>query len=227
MKNKMKEKKQPGVAAPVYYPLGEEIFSAITHGLGALGGIFALIYMLIWSARSESPLAAVASSIYGGSLIILYTISTLSHALMNTRAKTVFRVLDHATIFLLIAGTYTPITLITLKGKAGWILFGVQWALAAAGITFASIALNRFRRISILLYFIMGWLIITATLPLIRNMAPAGLSYLVGGGVFYTAGILFYRLRRPYLHAVMHLFTLIGSVLQFITVAFYVLPLTF
>jgi len=212
---------------PVYYTLKEELLSAVTHGIGGLFGIYALLRMLILSARNGNAWSVVASAIYGASLIILYTISTLSHALTHRGAKKVFRVLDHATIFLLIAGTYTPVALITLHGGLGWTIFGIQWGIATLGIVLGSISLNRFKRISSLIYLVMGWAIIIALYPLIHSIDPAGFFYLLGGGVFYSAGLIFYHIRITYSHFIWHLLVLIGSVLQFIAVVQYVLPTTF
>ena len=226
MMKKTNEKKQERVT-PIYYSSTEDLLSALTHGIGALFGIFALCYMTVRSARSSSAMAVVASVIYGASLIVLYTISTLSHTLTNRSAKKVFRILDHATIFLLIAGTYTPVTLITLKGALGWTIFGIQWGIAAIGIIFDAIALNRFKKYTTPLYVIMGWAILFAAYPMILNMAPAGLIYLLGGGIFYSVGYLFYRLKKPNMHFLWHLFALMGSILQFIAVCNYVLPPAF
>ena len=212
---------------PVYYSLKEEILSAVIHGLGAIFGIYALVHMVVLSAQNGNAWAVVASAIYGASLIILYTISTLSHALTNRSAKKVFRILDHATIFLLIAGTYTPVTLITLNGGWGWAIFGLQWGLAALGIVMGSIALDRFKKISSIIYLLMGWAIIIAAYPMVKAMEPAGLIYMLGGGIFYSAGIVLYRMRGPYTHFLMHLFSLIGSLLQFVSIIQYVLPMTF
>lgn len=219
--------KQQERVTPVYYAPKEELFSAIVHGLGALFGIYALITMVLLSAQKGNAWAVVASSIYGASLIILYTISTLSHALTHRTAKKVFRVLDHATIFLLIAGTYTPVTLITLRGGFGWTIFGLQWGIAAIGITLGALSLDRFKKISGLIYVVMGWAIIIALYPLIHRLDPAGFFYLLGGGIFYTSGILFYSARITYSHLIWHLMTLIGSLLQFVAVIRYVLPTTF
>ena len=212
---------------PIYYSVKEEIFSAIAHGVGALFGVYALIHMIIVSAKWGDAWAVVASALYGASLIILYTISTLSHALTNRAAKKVFRILDHATIFLLIAGTYTPVTLITLSGGWGWAIFGFQWGLAALGIVLGSIFLDRFNKISSIIYLPMGWAIIVAAYPMVQKMDPAGLIYMLGGGLFYSAGIALYRMRGPYTHFLMHLFTLLGSLLQFVSIIEYVLPMTF
>lgn len=212
---------------PIYYPLKEEILCAITHGLGALFGVYALVWMVVLSATRGNAWSVVAAAIYGASLIILYTISTLSHALTAREAKKVFCILDHATIFLLIAGTYTPVTLITLQGGWGWSIFGFQWGLAALGIVLGSIFLNRFKKISSYIYLLMGWAIIAAAYPMLQKMEAAGLIYMLGGGLFYSAGILLYRSKSPYTHFLMHLFTLIGSLLQYLSIIQYVLPMTF
>lgn len=219
--------KQQERCTPIYYSVKEEILCAIVHGLGALFGIYALIQMVVDSATRGNAWAVVAAAIYGASLIILYTISTLSHALTARAAKKVFRILDHATIFLLIAGTYTPVTLITLQGGWGWTIFGIQWGLAAIGIVMGSLWLNRFKKISSFLYLLMGWAIIIAAYPMLQKMAPAGLIYMLGGGIFYSVGILLYRSKSPYTHFLMHLFTLIGSLLQYLSIIQYVLPMTF
>lgn len=201
--------------SPVYYPKSEELFSAISHGLGAVFGIFALCYTVVLSAKGGSIPAVIASAVYGASLLIAYTFSTLSHALQPMRAKQVFRVLEHSSIFLLIAGTYTPITLIVIKGALGWSIFGIQWGIAAFGILLNALALNKFKKLSLIIYIAMGWLIIIAAFPLLQQMAPADLIYLLGGGIFYTAGACFYRLGRPGMHAIWHVFALMGSILQF------------
>ena len=217
MKNDKKER-----CTPIYYSVQEEILSAVLHGIGTAFGIFALCYMLVQSAGDA--LAVVASAIYGASLIVLYAISTLSHALTHRGAKKVFRILDHAMIFLLIAGTYTPVTLITLQGAWGWAIFGIQWVIAALGIVLGSVSLDRFKGIVAVGYIAMGWLIIIALYPLLHNMEPAGFIYLLGGGIFYSAGMLFYRSKETNAHFFCHLMTLIGSVLQFIAICFFVLP---
>lgn len=206
---------------PVYYPKSEELFSAILHGIGALFGIAALWVTMVLSIRSGNKIALLASIIYGVSLIVTYTLSTLSHALSPKGAKKVFRVLDHSAIFLLIAGTYTPVTLLILKGAFGWVIFGIQWIIAILGILFNSIALNRFKKLSLIIYTAMGWLIIIAAFPLLHQMAPSDLLYLLGGGIFYTAGAVFYRIGKPGMHAIWHLFALVGSILQFFAIYSY------
>lgn len=212
---------------PVYYSKKEDLLSALIHGAGALFGLFSLIYMVTLSAQNGNAWSVVASAIYGASLTILYTISTLAHALTHRGARKVFRVLDHATIFLLIAGTYTPVALIALQGALGWSIFGIQWSIAAVGITLGAISLDRFKKISSLIYLVMGWAIIIALYPLIRTIDPAGFFYLLGGGIFYSAGLLLYHLRMTFSHFFWHLFALCGSILQFIAVCRYILPMTY
>lgn len=212
----------------IEYTLGEEIFSAISHGVGALFGIFATVYMVVTSTLNHSPLAVVCGAVYGGTLIILFTMSTLYHAISNKTAKLVFRVLDHSTIFLLIAGTYTPIALITLKGALGWVIFGVEWGVAILGIVLNSVSIEKFKVFSMIGYIVCGWMVVIAALPLYRAMNLSGILYLLGGGLFYTIGLVFYKLKSVrYMHSVWHIFVVIGAVLQYITIAYQVLPTTF
>ena len=212
----------------IEYTPGEEIFSAITHGLGALFGIYALVYMVVVSAIHGSVWAVISGAIYGGTLIILFCMSTLYHAISNKKAKLVFRVLDHSTIFLLIAGTYTPIALITLKGALGWVIFGVEWGVAILGIVLNSISIERFKVFSMIGYVVCGWMVVIAFVPLINSLAFPGFMYVLGGGLFYTIGLIFYKLKNVrYMHSVWHMFVLIGALLQYVCVAYYVLPTTF
>ena len=212
----------------IHYSLGEEIFSSVTHGLGALFGVYAVVYMTVISALGHSPLAVVSGAIYGATLIILFTMSTLYHAISNKKAKLVFRVLDHTTIFLLIAGTYTPMALITLKGALGWVIFGVQWGIAALGITLNAISIEKFKTFSMIGYIACGWMIVIAAVPLYRAMDIRGIWWLLAGGLLYTVGIIFYKLKKiKYMHSVWHIFVLLGAMAQFVCVAYYVLPTTF
>lgn len=209
----------------IHYTLGEEIFSAVTHGLGALFGVAALVYMVVMSALGHAPLSVVSGAIYGATLIILFTMSTLYHAISNQTAKFVFRVLDHTTIFLLIAGTYTPIALVSLHGALGWTIFGVQWGVAALGITLNAISIEKFKVFSMIGYIVSGWMILVAALPMYRAMDIRGIWWLFLGGVLYTVGIIFYALKKiKYMHSVWHIFVLFGAVAHFFCVAFYVLP---
>ena len=207
------------------YTLGEEIFSAVTHGVGAALGIAALVTMVVRAATRGDAYAVVSAAIFGASLVILYTMSTLYHALANEKAKKVFRIFDHATIFLLIAGTYTPYLLVSMRGQTGWILFFVLWGLTAVGITFDSIMLDKFRKIEMLLYVGMGWCIIIASGTLVASLAKGGLVLLFTGGVFYTVGIIFYALKKiRYMHSIWHFFVLAGSIFHYFSVYLYVLP---
>jgi hemolysin III len=206
------------------YSLGEEIANSITHGLGGLLAIAGLVVLNTFAALKGSAWHVVACSIYGATMVLLYTTSTLYHSIQHPRAKAVLRVLDHSAIFLLIAGTYTPFTLVNLRGPWGWSLFGVIWGLALLGIVF-QIGLLRRPAASLLLYVAMGWTVLVAMKPLIGAVAPGGLALLVSGGLAYTGGIVFYAWRRlPYGHAVWHLFVLAGSALHFFAILFYVVP---
>jgi hemolysin III len=212
-------------AQPPPYSLREEIAHSATHGLGIVLSIAGLIAMMVVSERSGDARHIVASIVYGVTLILLYLSSTLYHSIPAPRAKRVLKVLDHSAIYLLIAGTYTPFTLISLRGALGWTLFGLIWGMALLGITLKVAAISRFRWLSIALYLGMGWLVVVALKPLIGAVSPAGFRLLLLGGLSYTFGVLFYTWRRlPYHHAVWHLFVLTGSVFHFFAVLLYVLP---
>ncbi|WMJ21988.1 hemolysin III family protein [Paludicola sp. MB14-C6] len=207
------------------YSLGEELLNAITHGLGALFGVAGAAYLIVFTSLFCDAWSIVSASIYGGSLIILYTMSTLYHALTNETAKKVFRVFDHSTIFLLIAGTYTPYTLVTIReeGIWGWLVFGVVWGSAVVGITFNAISVEKFKKLSMILYIASGWAAVLAMMPIIRNLAPNGLWLMLLGGIFYTGGIVFYKMKhKKYFHGIWHLFVLAGSVSHFFSILFYV-----
>ena len=206
------------------YTVGEEIFSAITHGVGAALSVVALVLMLIKTIADGNAVSVFSAAVFGVSLIILYMMSTLYHALTPKTAKKVFRIFDHATIFLLIAGTYTPYVLLALSGNVRILLFCILWVLAAVGITFDSIMLDKFRKIEMLLYVGMGWCILFASENLLANLAPRGTLLLFTGGVLYTVGIIFYALKKiPYMHPIWHLFVLGGSIFHFFSVYLYVL----
>ncbi|NCA98084.1 MAG: hemolysin III family protein [Clostridia bacterium] len=198
------------------YTFAEELFNSITHGIGALLSIAALVILVVIAARRRDALAMVSFAIYGSSLLLLYLSSTLYHSLTAPRAKAVFRVLDHASINLLIAGSYTPITLLALTPGWGWSLFGVVWGLAILGVLLNVAGLEKTRRISMALYVLMGWLVIVALRPMLA-MVPAGLLiFLLAGGLFYTVGILFYAVKKiPFNHGIWHLFVLGGSICHF------------
>lgn len=201
------------------YTLGEEIFNSVSHGVGAGLSIAGTVVLIITSVIHSNAWGVVSSCIYGASLIILYTMSTLYHSFTNKKAKAFFRIMDHNTIFLLIAGTYTPITLYFLGGVTGWILFGIVWGAAIFGIVMNSINLEKARIPSIFCYVAMGWVIIFAIKPLILAMPKISLIFLVGGGIFYTLGIIFYAIKKiKYFHSVWHLFTIVGSVLHYFSI---------
>lgn len=201
------------------YTLGEEIFNSVSHGVGALLAIAGTVVLIVVSALNIGAWGVVSSAIYGGSLIILYTMSTLYHALTNEKAKHVMRIMDHVTIFLLIAGTYTPITLVPLRGVLGWVLFGFIWGAAILGIVFNSIDLEKFRKISVFCYIIMGWAIIFAIVPLIQSMPKLSLTFLLIGGALYSVGVIFYAIKKiKYFHSIWHLFTIGGSVFHYFAI---------
>ena len=207
----------------VGYSVKEEIAHSAIHGLGILLSIVGLAALVLVARRTGDPSHVLACSVYGATLILLYLASTLYHGLTFPRAKRMLRVLDHSAIYLLIAGTYTPFTLISLRGRWGWTLFGLVWGMAVLGIALKVAAIERFRWLSIVLYLVMGWLVLIAIEPLMLAVAPGGVRLLLLGGVAYTLGIIFYLWRRlPYHHAVWHVLVLAGSVFHFFAVLLYV-----
>lgn len=200
------------------YTVGEEVANAVSHGAGAVFATAALVVLLVFSPRRALTLVSV--SIYGGTLFLLYTVSTLYHALGVTKAKKVFQVLDHCTIFLLIAGTYTPITLLCIGGPVGWGLFSVVWAAAVLGIVLNAVNMKKFKAFSMICYLGMGWSVIFAVKPLLENLDALSLILLLVGGIFYTVGTVLYGKGRTvrYMHSVWHLFVLAGSVLHFFVI---------
>jgi len=207
------------------FTLGEEIAHAITHGLGVVAGIVALGVLVARSVLHGTTLHLVANCVFAASLILMYTASTLYHSVPPSRAKDVLRVIDHISIYLLIAGTYTPFTLITLQGPWGWSLFGTIWGLAAVGVVFKLFFTGRFEALSLALYLGMGWCAVVAARPLLDNLPTGGLVLLAAGGACYTLGVAFYVWRRlRYHHAIWHAFVLAGSVLHFFAVLIYVTP---
>lgn len=201
------------------YTLGEEIFNSVSHGLGGGLSIAGTVVLIVFAAIYSNAWGVVASAIYGSSLIILYTMSTLYHAITNRKAKAFFRIMDHNTIFFLIAGTYTPITLVPLRGAFGWVLFGVIWAAAILGIVLNSIDLEKFRKPSVVCYILMGWAVIFAIRPMLRSVNKLSLLFLLIGGLFYTIGVIFYVMKKKrYFHSIWHLFTIGGSVFHWFAV---------
>ncbi len=206
--------------APVKrYSLGEEIFNAVSHGTGGLLAIAGTAILIVFAAIYSNAWGVVSSAVYGASMIILYTMSTLYHAITNVKAKKFFRIMDHNTIFLLIAGTYTPITLVALRGPLGWTLFGIVWGAAILGIVLNSINLEKFRKPSVVCYIAMGWAIIFAIKPMLNSVPRITLWFLLIGGAFYTVGIIFYAIKKiRYFHSVWHLFTIGGTVFHWFAI---------
>ena len=209
---------------PSRYSPGEEIANSISHGIGFLLSLGALSVITVFATLRGSARQVVSCALYGATLVLLYLASTLYHALPGARAKKILKAIDHASIFLLIAGTYTPFLLVSLRGAWGWSLFGVIWGLALAGVVFKIFFAGRFRGLSLALYLGMGWLVIIALRPLLRAVPPAGLIALAAGGLCYTAGVAFYVWPRRYAHAVWHLFVLAASAAHFAGVMLSVIP---
>ena len=218
------EKRKHRIAIP-HYTLGEELMNSISHGVGALFGIAALVLCVVRSAQSGDPYRIVSGSIFGFTVLILYLMSCLYHALKVNKAKRVFRVIDHCTIFLLIAGTYTPYTLVSLRDSVGWWVFGVIWATAIVGIVLNAVSLKKFSKISVALYLIMGWMIIIAYQPMVQAIPGGGMQLLVWGGVAYTVGAILYGVgsRKKYFHSIFHFFCMIGTALHFLSIYLYVM----
>lgn len=210
-----------------HYTLGEEIFNSVSHGVGVALACVGFGILIVLSALYGDAWAVSSSIVYSFSLFALYLASTLYHACPNRRVKGVLQVLDHCSIFLLIAGTYTPYTLITLRGALGWSLFGVVWGAAIVGVVLNAIDVQKYSRISMVCYVAMGWVVVLAIRPLMASLAWNGLVLLALGGVFYTVGIVFYVIRRSYMHSIWHLFVLAGSVCHYLSILLYVIPTTF
>lgn len=215
------------------YTKGEEIFNWIGHCVSAALSIAALVICVVFSALSNELRSwkVVSCAVYGATLIILYTMSTLYHALPVGRAKKVLRIIDHCSVSLLIAGTYTPYTLVTLRDYSngwGWTIFGIVWGAAILSIVLTSINLKKYEKINLICYLTMGWCIVIAIVPLIKsNLQSGGFALLLLGGILYTLGAVLYvlgkKLKLKYMHAVWHLFVLGGSILQFFSILFYVI----
>ncbi|MGC8820465.1 MAG: PAQR family membrane homeostasis protein TrhA [Fervidobacterium sp.] len=201
------------------YTIGEEIANSITHGVGAVFGIAGMVILVIFTSLSHDVLRIVSSVIYGLSLILLYVVSTLYHSIQHRKAKEVFEILDHSAIYLLIAGSYTPFTLIALKGKIGWTMFGIIWVLALIGILFKVFFVKKFLIISTVIYILLGWMVVFALKPLIDSTTQQTLVLLVLGGISYTLGSIFYVWRKiKYGHMIWHLFVLLGSFLHYFAI---------
>lgn len=207
------------------YSKTEEIANWITHAVALLLSITALVLMVVYSTRFGDVYHIVSSAVFGTTLILLYSASTLYHLVPVGRAKNVLQKLDHAMIYLLIAGTYTPYTLVNLRGPWGWSIFGVVWGVALTGLLLELIMKKRLGWLSVSLYLCLGWLIVIAVKPLLVTLAGGGIVLLVSGGLFYSLGVIFYLWKRlPFQHAIWHLFVIAGSLCHFFSIFLYVIP---
>jgi hemolysin III len=208
------------------YTKKEEIANAITHGIGALLSLVALIWLVVAASEYGTVWHVVSFSIYGAMMLLLYLSSTLVHSFPEGKVKDIFEICDHASIYLFIAGTYTPFLFIVVKGALGWTLFGIIWGLALVGVVFKLFFAKKFLYLSTLFYIIMGWLVVIAWKPLMAGLPDGGAVLLLIGGLLYTFGAIFYVWRGfPFHHAVWHIFVLAGTVTHFFGILFYVLPL--
>jgi len=206
------------------YSIPEEVLNATTHGIGVGLGITALVIMTIFSARQHDAWKIVSSVLFGCSIILLYLSSTLYHSLSRTRIQRILKTLDHSSIFILIAGTYTPFCLVSLRGDWGWTLFGLVWGLALFGLFFKLLFIYRFHVVSMMIYLLMGWAVVIAFKPLIHDLPFDGLMWLMAGGLCYTLGVIFYAWKSmPFTHSLWHLFVLAGTICHFFAVLFFVI----
>lgn len=203
----------------------EEFWNTLTHGVGTILAIVGLVLMLVYSSIYGGALEIVCSAVFGLSLVFQYAASTFYHATINARKKFYLKKVDHLCIYLLIAGTYTPVLLIGLQGIWGWSMFAAIWALVVLGFVFKFSAWRKSQKISLTLYALMGWLIVIAAKPMLSSLSAEALWYIVLGGLAYTIGIVFYAVKKiPYNHAIWHLFVLAGSLFHFLAIFWYVLP---
>lgn len=221
----MSKEKNSSAISHSLYDLREEIANAVTHGIGAVLGITALVLLVIMALTQQDGMRLAAAITYGSSLILLYLASTLYHSVPGKRAKLFFQKLDHAAIYVLIAGTYTPVLLISMEGAWGYTLMAIVWSIAVFGVCFKLFFHDRFEKLSLFSYIGMGWIVIFAASELIIKVPTGGLVFLLAGGLAYTLGTIFYANDRiPYNHAIWHLFVLAGSVLHFVAIYNYVMP---
>ncbi len=208
-----------------FYTLGEEVANGITHGIGATLSVAGLSVLVTLAAIYGDTWRVVSFSIYGSTLVIMYLASTFYHSFQSPRLKRVLRVADHISIYLLIAGTYTPFLLVNARGPLGWSMFGFIWGLALVGILSKAFIMERFKFLSVAVYVAMGWSIVLVLKPALAVIPIGGMVWMAIGGLAYTGGVVFYAWHRmPYNHAVWHLFVMAGSICHFFAVLFYVLP---
>ncbi|MEE6634793.1 PAQR family membrane homeostasis protein TrhA [Limosilactobacillus pontis] len=199
-----------------------EIANAVTHGIGAGLAIAGMVFLIIRAASTGDPMRIVTFTVYGSILVLFYLSSTLFHSLYFTRARRLFRIFDHAMIFVLIAGTYTPYCLVAIRGWAGWTFFGIIWALAVLGVVYKSIWLKHKSNYSTLIYVLMGWLCVFAFIPLWRALGPVGFGLLLAGGITFTLGALLYSRPSHYTHLIWHFFVLVGTAFMYFSILFFV-----
>jgi hemolysin III len=211
--------------SPGYYPPYEEKLNVISHGFGFVLSILGLVLLIHRAADFGDSLLLVSFSIFGASMILLYAASTFYHSATNRKLRYRLNILDHASIYLLIAGTYTPFALVTIQGVAGWSMFGVVWTMALIGVVLKLFYTGRYHTLSTVMYVVMGWIIVFAIKPLLENLDLAGLLWLFAGGISYTLGAVIFSLDRiKYNHAIFHLFVLAGTFSHFLAIYYYVLP---
>lgn len=209
-----------------YYNPKEEKLNVISHAFGLILSVIALVLLVVFASLEGSAWHIVSFSIYGASLIVLYAASTFYHNSKTPKLRYRLNIFDHASIYVLIAGTYTPFTLVVLDGWVGWTIFGVSWGLALTGVILKLFFIGKYDKISTIAYVLMGWLIVFAIKPLVQNLPLEGLLWLLGGGISYTVGAILYSIKSiKYNHAIFHIFVLLGSFCHFIAVFFYVLPI--
>ena len=207
------------------FTIEEEILNGITHGIGTGLSIAGLTILVVLASIYGDSWRVVSFSIYGGSLVLLYLASTLYHSIQIPKVKQVLRVFDHAAIYLLIAGTYTPFLLVSMRGRLGWTLLAIVWGIALVGITFRSVFVGRFEVVTTIGYVAMGWLVVVAFKQMMVTIPPDGVTLIIAGGVTYTVGVIFYAWKKfPYNHAIWHLFVMGGSICHFFAMLFHVLP---
>jgi hemolysin III len=208
-----------------FYDSKEETLNVITHGIGFILSLVALGFLVVYASKEGTVWHLTSFAIFGASLIVLYAASTLYHYTQNPQLRLKLNILDHSAIYVLIAGTYTPFTLVILKGWIGWTIFGLSWGLAIIGIVFKVFYFGRYDKISTIAYVLMGWVIILAIKPLIDSFPMNGLIWLFSGGLAYSIGALFYSIKKiRFNHAIFHVFVLLGSFCHFMAIFFYVLP---
>lgn len=207
-----------------FYTVGEEIFNSVSHGVGVCLSVAALVLLIVFAAIGGSGYGLAGAIVYGISLVLLYTMSMVYHIVSNPVGKKVLRIFDHCSIFVLISGTYTPYLFMCMQGAMRWIMFGLIWGATVIGILLNAINLEKFKKISMVCYVLMGWAIVFTIKPIIQSIELGGFLLLVSGGIVYTVGIIFYGLKKyRYMHSVWHLFVLAGSICHYLSILIYVI----